>query len=560
MGVDWTDWVLHPAMAVIAWTYRRRLMLASNNVETTQLGLLRSILSTNQATQFGTEHSFSSITDWTSFREKVPVQSYASLEPYIQQQIETGETALVASPLISLARTSGTTGPTKDIPMTAKGLEIIKDAQYQLALTLYQQTGFFDGKILALFSPHVEGRLKNGLAYGASSGQADRNTSFLFRSKYVYPPEIAAISDYDLKYYLYVLFGLLEENVTGVATANPSSLCRLAEIANERRDDLTADLKSGEISNHRHLPADKLADQFRALVLARKRQVDKVLAILDSAGELRLSDFWPNLAAVAVWTGGSCAVALGKLKRIAPAHTKFVELGYRASEFIGSINIDADRNICLPTLQHTVFEFVEQKVWEVGEVNFTPMSELQEGSNYYVFVTTSSGLYRYDINDVVHVDGYHGACPSIRFLQKGKGVTSITGEKLYTHQVLEAVTSMQHEFAATLDFCLVLADENAAAYCALIEGKHLDIGITDKLAPAFDRFLMEVNSEYADKRGSGRLKAPKILLLKTGTGEAIKRHAINGGQRESQYKPPTLEYASKFDFDLVPWLEAGQPG
>ena len=119
---------------------------------------------------------------------------------------------------------------------------------------------------------------------------------------------------------------------------------------------------------------------------------------------------------------------------------------------------------------------------------------------------------------------------------------------------------MQHEFAATLDFCLVLADENAAAYCALIEGKHLDIGITDKLAPAFDRFLMEVNAEYADKRGSGRLKAPKILLLKTGTGEAIKRHAINGGQRESQYKPPSLEYASKFDFDLVPWLEAGQQG
>lgn len=558
MKIDWSRRLLPAVMATIAWTNRRRLLRAARNVEATQLSLLQSILAANQGTRFGLDHGFSSISDWDSYRAKVPIQSFASLEPYIQRQIETRETALVAAPLVSLARTSGTTGPTKDIPMTAGGLANIKDAQRQLALTLFRKTRFFDGRILALFSPHVEGRLRNGLAYGASSGQANQNTPMLFRSKYVYPSEIATIGDYDLKYYLYSLFGILEKNVTGIATANPSSICRLAEIINERRSDLKADLQSGDISRHQLLPGTGLVERFSTLCRMQRSRVDEVLMLLDGDREIRISDLWPSLSAAAVWTGGSCTVALGRLRGLAGPQTKFVELGYRASEFIGSINIDAVRNLCLPALQHTVFEFVEQTLWEAGEAAFTPMSELRAGVNYYVFVTTSSGLYRYDINDVIRVSGHHHGCPTITFLQKGKGVTSITGEKLYAHQAMTAVADTQRCREAVLEFCLLLADEAAARYDVLIEAKALDHRSAAEFAGELDESLMKSNLEYSEKRRSGRLKEPRARLLKAGAGEAIKRHAIANGQRETQYKPLCLEYASKFDFQFGPWLQ-GEP-
>jgi hypothetical protein len=555
MKRDWANLFLHPAMTLINRTNRRKLLEAVEDVESAQLKLLRSIMDGNRETGFGRDHNFSSIQDWQSYRNNVPIQNYASLEPYIRRQLETGELALVGSPVISLARTSGTTGPTKDIPMTAGGLEAVRDAQRQLALTLFRKTRFFDGKILALFSPHVEGRMKSGLAYGASSGQANRNTPFLFRSKYAYPDDIAAVRDYDLKYFLYALFGILEKNVTGIATANPSSICRLAEIINERREDLKSHLVSRDISRYPQLSTTNLTAQFHRTCRKKAMRVEELLRLLDGTGEIRLSDIWPHLGAAAVWTGGSCAVALERLKNIVPQHTKFVEIGYRASEFVGSVNIDADQNVCVPTVHHTLFEFVEQHIWESGKREFTAISDLQTGSNYYVFVTTSSGLYRYDINDIVQIGEHYHSCPSIQFLQKGKGVTSITGEKLYVHQVMTAVGNTQRNLGVKLDFCLLLADEATASYHALIETGRNGTEGANGFAEALDACLMETNIEYREKRGSGRLREPRAMVLKPGTGEAIKRHALTRGQRESQYKPPCLEYASKFDFDLDPWLE-----
>ena len=60
---------------------------------------------------------------------------------------------------------------------------------------------------------------------------------------------------------------------------------------------------------------------------------------------------------------------------------------------------------------------------------------------YYIFFTTTSGLYRYDINDVIKVTGRYNQTPQIIFLRKGRGMTNITGEKLSVNQVIEAVQS-----------------------------------------------------------------------------------------------------------------------
>ena len=72
------------------------------------------------------------------------------------------------------------------------------------------------------------------------------------------------------------------------------------------------------------------------------------------------------------------------------------------------------------------FEFVEREKHESGGGDFLDLHELEDGREYYVFVTTGEGLYRYDMNDIVRVNGRFFATPALEFVQKGKGVTNIT--------------------------------------------------------------------------------------------------------------------------------------
>ncbi len=67
---------------------------------------------------------------------------------------------------------------------------------------------------------------------------------------------------------------------------------------------------------------------------------------------------------------------------------------------------------------------------------FLTVDEVEVGKSYAVFVTTVDGLYRYDMNDIVAATDRVAATPTLVFVQKGRGVTSITGEKLAEAQVL----------------------------------------------------------------------------------------------------------------------------
>ena len=111
------------------------------------------------------------------------------------------------------------------------------------------------------------------------------------------------------------------------------------------------------------------------------------------------------------WTGGSCGIALGNLSPLLPDGVRIIEWGYSSSEFRGTLNVDVGRNACLPTFLNTFFEFAERDAWEADTGEFLCLDELEDGREYYVFVTTGDGLYRYDINDIVRVNGRVGTRP-----------------------------------------------------------------------------------------------------------------------------------------------------
>src|SRR4029450_7237201 len=86
------------------------------------------------------------------------------------------------------------------------------------------------------------------------------------------------------------------------------------------------------------------------------------------------------------------------------------------------------------------------------------VEQLQVGQRYFVYVTNASGLYRYEMNDIVEVAGYHGRTPLLRFIQKGKGVVSFTGEKLYEVQVITSVDKAMAALRGRYHFIAAVAE------------------------------------------------------------------------------------------------------
>lgn len=533
----------------------RRLMAAAQAPEQTQAALLRTLLARNKDTQFGKTHGFASLARAEDYRRAVPAQTYEDLWPLMRRQELTGERCLTEERPVYYNRTSGTVGAPKNIPVTTAGLRQMKAEQRLAAYVWARDSRFLSGKVFAVTGPAVEGKMEGGTEFGSVSGLIYRNQSGLVRSRQALPPALSDIEDYEARYLAMVIFGLAEEGVTGMATANPSTFLRLLAALHRHADAVLDAVATGRLPDLPPPAPSRLPPRpARARALAQR---------LDAAGELTYADIWPRLQGVLTWTGGSCGVALAGLSRLLPAGVAIIEWGYSASEFRGTMNIDAKRNVCLPTLLTTFFEFVERDAQEEGrggERDFLALHELEQGREYYVFITTGEGLYRYDMNDIVRVNGRVGQTPALEFVRKGKGVANITGEKLTETQVLQAVSETLARRGTAARFFIMLADEETPGYKLFVELENAGRapgaapdragGMAGAMAGEIDSLLSEANVEYQAKRKSGRLAPLETRLLPGGAGDRYREACVDAGQRDAQFKHLHLQYAHECAFDF----------
>lgn len=548
-----TQSLTHAVMkAVLAATQGRKyraLLDASATPREMQWATLSRILSANAETTFGRQHDFARITDVETFRRAVPVQGYEDIRPLIARQELTGERCLTQDQPVFYHRTSGTTGAPKDIPVTQPGLDQIKRHQKIFAYAVSRGSNALRGKMFTVSGQAVEGTMPGGTPYGSASGLLYQSQSGLVRSRYVLPPACSDIPNYSARYLAMAVFGAAEPAVTGAATANPSTMVRLLGVINDEPETILRAIADGRLpdaaAEHMQTQTGLKPNAARARDLTHK---------LNAAGKLTYADIWPRLAAIMTWTGGSCGVSLRSLAPSLPAGVKIVELGYVASEVQGTINIDATRNTCLPTLTDTFFEFAERDAWENGTADFLSLHELEEGADYHVFVTTRDGLYRYAMHDIVRVTGKLNQTPVLDFVQKGKGVTSITGEKLHEAQVLDAVSAALADRGLATDFFIILADQEGAGYTVYIEGA--PAGADADLTADIEARLRAVNIEYDAKRASERLAPLKFCWLRSGTGAAYRADRVARGQRDAQFKYLHLQYAHDCTFDFGTYVAA----
>jgi hypothetical protein len=228
-----------------------------------------------------------------------------------------------------------------------------------------------------------------------------------------------------------------------------------------------------------------------------------------------------------------------------------MELGYQSSEFWGTIALDPETPSGLPPVHHHYYEFAEQGSWDRGDRVVVGLDQLEPSGRYYVIITTAGGLYRYFMNDLVEVTGHFRRTPLLRFVQKGKGVTSLTGEKLYEAQALDAVQQGLRRFGLSSGFYLLVAEASPASYRLYVELDGDARPDRVALASDVDERLGELNVEYHVKRLSGRLGPLTVCWLERGTAQAYKRACVQAGQRESQFKVNVLQYGSDLGLRLA---------
>ncbi len=537
----------------------RRFEIATHDAEQAQRNKLLAIVRANRDTLYGREHGFASIENVEDYQRNVPINTYEMLEPYVNRMADGEPRMLTAEDPMMFAQTSGTTGKQKLIPVTPTSLADYNHAvQVHTWRTIEDHPASAEGQFLVTSSRDVEGRTSAGIPYGAMSGFVIRRQPALVRSRFVLPYEVSLVKQIEMKYYLTLRLAL-DAPMTAFSTLNPSSALVLCEKLQTHAERLIHDVRHGTASGLGALP-DGLDQVLAPRLTANPRRADELESLLRSSGELRPTEVWPRLAALLCWKGGTMPLYLKQLQRWFPG-VPMRDRGYMASEGCGSIPLVDGGAAGALAITTSFFEFVPVEQRDLPNPSIVTCADLQPNRDYYILFTTSSGLYRYDINDVVRVVDFYRDVPLIEFVRKGRGMTSLTGEKLAEQQVTAAMLAAVE--ALGLDqtvkhFTAVPRFGSPARYAFFVEtSSELSDDRLRALAERLDRALGEENVEYETKRESLRLGPPLLRIVARGTYDAYRQERVLAGAPEAQVKVPHLTPEREFgrQFTVVREIE-----
>jgi hypothetical protein len=381
------------------------------------------------------------------------------------------------------------------------------------------------------------------------TGLTYQRLPWLIRRQHALPYAAALIRDHETRYFVALRLAL-GCAVSSIGTPNSSTLLRLAEVAVRRGDELVRAVHDGTLGVTEVEPmlgTGVTGLEVRGALTAGLRPDPRRAAFLEDIarcrGRLVLGDCWPALALVACWLGGSAGIQARHLEAHFDPRIARRDLGLVASEGRFTIPVEDDSAAGVLAVHTNFYEFVAEEDIDDPAPRTLLCHELAEGRRYYLIVTGANGLYRYDMNDVVEVRGFHGRTPKMAFVRKGRDMLNITGEKLHLNHVLHAVRAAEGATGLSFWQFRLIPDVEAGRYDLLIElprpGSSAESCGRNALADfagAFDRDLGEVNVEYRCKRASMRLGPPRLCVMRPGWSERLCREEFARGRREIQHK------------------------
>ncbi len=498
-----------------------------------QLHVLLDILRRNANTQFGAAHGFASIRSIADFRRQVPVAGWEAFEPFAKR-MEAGEPdVLFAGRPAHFIATSGTTGNVKLLPESPEGAfakSLVSKAR--IALLMKMAPGVMDGFFIPLSNAASFGTTSGGIPFGFASGLTLAGASPDILRRMAFPPDVLQADDPETLDYLILRHAVAQPLVRLLVGNNPGRMTALLESADRHRDALLDDIERGTLRADLPLAPDLRARLERALSPDPDR-ARSLRALVASRGRLDPRDYWPGLQAVSCWLGGTIGRYLEGLKPWLPETVTFIDCGYGASE--GKFNLPTRPGASEGPLAlfGCFFEFAPRSGGEPLLAH-----ELTDGEEYELLVTTYSGLYRYDLHDIVRVQGFTRRTPNLLFVGKSREIANLATEKLTGSFLADVVRQTLADRDLRWKHFGMVADsaQHRYVFCVEPDGPPPDAAWLAHL----DQALIDQALAYKVMRGQKLILPPRLLVVKPGWRDQLYAARLRPGVTTAQIKLPMI--------------------
>ncbi|RKE91894.1 GH3 auxin-responsive promoter family protein [Ichthyenterobacterium magnum] len=461
--------------------------------------LLLDLISTAKDTEIGKQYEFSSIKDYKTFAERVPVSSYEDYQDVIERSRRGEHNIFWPQPIKWFAKSSGTTNAkSKFIPVSSESLEDCHYAASKDLLCMYlnnnEDSQLFTGKSLRL-GGSKELYEENGTVFGDLSAILIDNMPFWAEFSSTPSSKVSLMSDWEHKMQA-IVNETINENVTSLAGV-PSWM----------------------------------------LVLLNN--------VLETTGKNSVFDIWPNLE-VYFHGGVSFVPYVDQYKAILPKPDfRYYEI-YNASEGFFAIQDQNSSSELLLMLDYGIFyEFIPMNTYGSESEKVIPLSEVKINKNYAVIITTNAGLWRYKIGDTIRFTSIKPY--RIKVSGRTKHHINAFGEELIIENAENALKNVcQKTQSEIVDYTaapIFMSGKEKGAHEWLIEFKKppQDINHFNQL---LDTALKSLNSDYEAKRFNNiTLNMPKVHIARERLFyDWLKHHNKLGGQHKIPRLSNNREY------------------
>ena len=422
-----------------------------NDGEALQRAVLEHLVKTAKDTEYGRNHAFASVKDYDDFADNVPVNSYEEMKGYIDRMRHGERDVLWPGRVKWYAKSSGTTNDkSKFIPVSKEGLQKIHYAGGFDSVALYLRNNpksrIFDGRSLILGGSHAPNyNLKDSLV-GDLSAILIENINPLVNLVRVPKKQTALLSDFEVK-----------------------------------RERIAREAMTKNVTNISGVPSWMLS---------------VLTCMMEITGKTHLEEVWPNIE---VFFHGGVAFTpyREQYKRLITSPNMHYMETYNASEgFFGIQDDPADKAMMLMLDYDVFYEFIPM---DGGDP--VPLWAVEKGKNYAMVISTSCGLWRYEIGDTIQFTSTN----PYKFIISGrtKHFINAFGEELIVDNAEQGLAyACEQTGSEVLEYTAapVFMDENAKCrHQWLIEFSRKPSNLK-LFASLLDKRLQEINSDYEAKR------------------------------------------------------------